>query len=70
MRVVEHSGLLKAKEHSKVFSVTFHIPRTNDRHGGRQELDDNEQHIQPRAKQERGGRAQYVNVHLRESRTP
>ena len=36
---------------------SFHISRTNDMHGSRQELDDNEQRIQPRTKQERGGRA-------------
>jgi hypothetical protein len=42
----------------------------NDMHGSRQELDDNEQHIQPRTKQERGGRAWYGNVHPRGSRSP
>ena len=39
-------------------------------HGSRQELDDNEQQIQPRTKQERGGPAWYGNVHPRGSRAP
>jgi hypothetical protein len=39
-------------------------------HGSRQELDDNEQYIQPRKKQERGERAWYGNIHLRGSRAP
>jgi hypothetical protein len=36
---------------------SVHIPRTNDMHGSRRELDDNEQRIQPRTKYEREGRA-------------
>jgi hypothetical protein len=40
----EHSVLWKGKEALQ----SFHIPRANDMHGSRQELDDNEQHIQPR----------------------
>jgi hypothetical protein len=47
VRVVEHSVLWEEKEASKVF---IHLPRTNDMHGCRQELDNNEQCIQPRTK--------------------
>ena len=39
---------LDEKINSSLQSV--HIPRTNDMHGSRQELDDNEQRIQPRTK--------------------
>ena len=53
VRVVELSVLVEGKESLQ----SFHKPRTNDMHGSRQELDDNEQRIQPRTKQERGGRA-------------
>ena len=55
VRIVEHSVLCKEMEDGSLQS--FHIPRTNDMHGSRQELDDNEQRIQPRTKQERRGRA-------------
>jgi hypothetical protein len=49
---------------------SFHILRANDMLGSRQELDDNEQRIQSRMKQERGGRTSYGNVHSRGSRVP
>jgi hypothetical protein len=46
VRVVEHSVLWKEKESLQ----SVHIPRTDDMHGSRQELDDNEQCVQPRTK--------------------
>jgi hypothetical protein len=66
MRVVEHSVPWKEKKASKVFT----LPRANDMHGSRQELDDNEQQIQPRKKQERGEQTWYGNTHPRGSRAP
>ena len=52
VRVVEHSVLVEGKGSLQ----SFHILRANDMHGSRQELEDNEQCIQPRMKQEGGGR--------------
>ena len=51
VRVVENSILWKEKEATKVFTY-----QGLDMHGSRQELEDNEQRIQPRTKQERRGR--------------
>jgi len=56
--ICESCGTLGTVE-GKGSLQSFHIPRANDMQGSRQELDDNEQHIQSRTKQERRGRAWY-----------
>jgi hypothetical protein len=63
VKVVEHDTV-----EGKGSLQSFHISRGNDMRGSRQELEDNEQHIQPRTKQERGGPSRYGNVHPRGNR--
>ena len=59
VRVVEHAiGYCGRTRKTPKFSHT----KGNDMHESRQELDDNEQRIQPRTIQERGGRAQSSTV--------